>query len=727
MKKLLPHKIFTVVMEIVGPAMLCISALFCLSSAYSLPADSEDYIILFGLLFSMLFTLVLKVKWVRIPVCLLIFLGLAAIGLWSQDTLRSGLYSIFASVDESFGFNLAESIELSLSATEQMAQNGRMFIWAAASAVITFYYCCCCNLMRTPMLSYIIALPLAVFTMLYLDSPPDTDHIVFMVFSLCLLPLQQMYYQSENPRFGFVTLLLCVFLLGFVLLMRPVAKAIDLSWLETDFFNDMIQSTGSGSSDEDSELDAPDFIDLVDAGQDVGEEVVMRVTSTVAMQLYLRGYSLAAYTGTTFEQPERHYSGSDMPLQFASAAVRYSYSELPAHALTVEYAAPAHLVHTPYFAVLSSDLDIGEGSIEMLGGIQSYIVDFTPYSDITISSVVLPEHYAEEEAAYREYVYENYTADLPEHREFALAIGVDSSTDPIAAVSIITEFLRSNCTYSRTVEASPDGVDTVMYFLNESLTGNCVHYASSTVALLQASGIPARFVGGYMIQVPAANVATEVTASDAHAWVEVYLDGIGWIPFEATFALSQLSPENLTTPSPSPEPTLAPTATPVEATPEPTEAQPTLDPSEQQMQSEEPTLAPTLSPDSTPEPDSDSPDEPSEPPSPILYVLLGLIALVALVIARRFLVRSHRERRMRAMDNNAFALYAYHYAQRLIRRGFVGSPELTVLANKARFSQHKLTSEEREAISSVLAGYRTQLKNMPLLKRLSILYFFALM
>jgi transglutaminase-like putative cysteine protease len=72
-------------------------------------------------------------------------------------------------------------------------------------------------------------------------------------------------------------------------------------------------------------------------------------------------------------------------------------------------------------------------------------------------------------------------------------------------------------------------------FLFETGEGYCVHFATSMVTLLRLNGIPARIVSGYCYAFPARNVDRFVVTGDmAHAWVEAYIDGAGWIPFEPT-------------------------------------------------------------------------------------------------------------------------------------------------------------------------------------------------
>lgn len=71
------------------------------------------------------------------------------------------------------------------------------------------------------------------------------------------------------------------------------------------------------------------------------------------------------------------------------------------------------------------------------------------------------------------------------------------------------------------------------YFMLESKTGYCVHYATALTLLAREMGHPARFVQGYYIK--RNNKGQDlVTERKAHAWCEVYFDYFGWVAFEAT-------------------------------------------------------------------------------------------------------------------------------------------------------------------------------------------------
>ncbi len=70
-------------------------------------------------------------------------------------------------------------------------------------------------------------------------------------------------------------------------------------------------------------------------------------------------------------------------------------------------------------------------------------------------------------------------------------------------------------------------------FLFHTQRGYCVHYASAMVLMLRLCGIPARYVRGFL-RTPREDGA--VLASDAHAWAEGYMEGLGWVRFEPTAA-----------------------------------------------------------------------------------------------------------------------------------------------------------------------------------------------
>ena len=84
----------------------------------------------------------------------------------------------------------------------------------------------------------------------------------------------------------------------------------------------------------------------------------------------------------------------------------------------------------------------------------------------------------------------------------------------------------------------PEGQDPLQWFLTTSRTGNQMLYVSAAVGAFRAHGIPARYVEGYYLGVSkiqdSKNGEVSITGENAHAWVEVYFDGVGWKAVDVT-------------------------------------------------------------------------------------------------------------------------------------------------------------------------------------------------
>lgn len=104
----------------------------------------------------------------------------------------------------------------------------------------------------------------------------------------------------------------------------------------------------------------------------------------------------------------------------------------------------------------------------------------------------------------------------------------------------IERYVAENFTYTLTPRRAPLGRDYVDFLLFDSKEGFCTHFATTMAVLCRAAGIPARIAEGYVLLATPTGYTPEglgnydVTNQQAHAWVEVYFEGIGWLPFEPT-------------------------------------------------------------------------------------------------------------------------------------------------------------------------------------------------
>ena len=128
----------------------------------------------------------------------------------------------------------------------------------------------------------------------------------------------------------------------------------------------------------------------------------------------------------------------------------------------------------------------------------------------------------------------------PRVRELALDITAEKNTWYEKAIAIENYFDRPEYVYEKTDVMIPgEEDDYVDQFLFDSKQGYCDNFSSSMVVLLRTLGIPSRWVKGYsegdFIRLAENSKRVfEVTNNNAHSWVEVYFNNVGWVPFEPT-------------------------------------------------------------------------------------------------------------------------------------------------------------------------------------------------
>lgn len=105
----------------------------------------------------------------------------------------------------------------------------------------------------------------------------------------------------------------------------------------------------------------------------------------------------------------------------------------------------------------------------------------------------------------------------------------------------IEKYLRTNFPYNLQVEEVPSGSEFLDYFLFEEQQGYCTYYATAMAVMLRLEGIPSRYVEGYLVKDKVDDEEYEVKQRNAHAWVEAYIEPVGWVTFEATPAF-EVSP-----------------------------------------------------------------------------------------------------------------------------------------------------------------------------------------
>ena len=163
-----------------------------------------------------------------------------------------------------------------------------------------------------------------------------------------------------------------------------------------------------------------------------------------------------------------------------------------------------------------------------------------PNSLYTVTNSIVtatPDELSEAGNTYPNWIKDHYIQlppNLPSGIKRLSELATDGHENAYDKVIAIKQYL-SKMNYSRDVEAPPEGVDGVDYFLFVQKSGNCVHFSSAMAVMLRSIGIPSRISVGYA---PGEwNKETGISilrAEQRHAWPEVYFPGYGWVGFEAT-------------------------------------------------------------------------------------------------------------------------------------------------------------------------------------------------
>lgn len=129
----------------------------------------------------------------------------------------------------------------------------------------------------------------------------------------------------------------------------------------------------------------------------------------------------------------------------------------------------------------------------------------------------------------------------PRSRQWAQELRQQNSNDADLVQALLGHFNQQPFFY--TLNPTPLGQHSNDEFLFDTRRGFCEHYAGAMTFVLRAAGIPARVAAGYQGgEINNRGGYVLVHQFDAHAWVEVWLEGQGWVSVDPTF---QVAPERI--------------------------------------------------------------------------------------------------------------------------------------------------------------------------------------
>jgi hypothetical protein len=101
-------------------------------------------------------------------------------------------------------------------------------------------------------------------------------------------------------------------------------------------------------------------------------------------------------------------------------------------------------------------------------------------------------------------------------------------------VARVQRYLLNGNRFHYTTTLPQAGPDPLVDFLQDGHAGDCQHFAGAAALLLRLAGVPTRVAVGYATGMPHGQGHFTVRDLDAHAWIEVYFQGYGWVAFNPT-------------------------------------------------------------------------------------------------------------------------------------------------------------------------------------------------
>ena len=270
-----------------------------------------------------------------------------------------------------------------------------------------------------------------------------------------------------------------------------------------------------------------------DGGADI---IAFVVNGDTSGQLYLRYKSFGSYHGTGWNAATEYGGTLDggLSYNYLTGQTLEKYGMNQSNVTITAYAGfmlPYYFVGGDGFTKQTSDVSF-VGDYSAAYSVPYYVFDFSQ------SHSLINGNYAADDDAYYEFVRANYL-DVPETtKEYLQGIALTENwvegeityEDIVAIAQYIRKSAKYNMEYNTRLDYEKD---VVVSFLDKYKEGVCRHYASAATLLYRTLGIPARYTIGYAGSTVAGE-DVEITGKQAHAWVEIYIKGLGWVDMEVT-------------------------------------------------------------------------------------------------------------------------------------------------------------------------------------------------
>lgn len=128
-----------------------------------------------------------------------------------------------------------------------------------------------------------------------------------------------------------------------------------------------------------------------------------------------------------------------------------------------------------------------------------------------------------------------YYLEVPEEEAKILQQNIPAcSNNVVDAISTVRHYLKNQISYSEECATYDPDKNYLRQALLEDKKGYSVQFATVATLMFRYYGVPARYVEGYWSPNEDEKETVELKNTDAHAWVEVYVKGMGFVPIEVT-------------------------------------------------------------------------------------------------------------------------------------------------------------------------------------------------
>lgn len=300
---------------------------------------------------------------------------------------------------------------------------------------------------------------------------------------------------------------------------------------------DSVEDTVAGGEFELSDTPFQPDISRLGGSVELSDEIIMRVRAD--RPYYLRGTVKEEYTGSQWETvQEKIYLMEDNEFDIEPESIGYESETVTIYPDSLK----TRTIFNPYFTYKVTGIEIELVYNDSLQ-IQRNRGDMNQQDPYTV------EFFTPMLTSQRGYT-EREMDDLRPY--FSLPDTVTDRTRTLAAeitqdengiydkLSALEQYLRSGYPYSLSTSDLPEDADFVDHFLFTERKGYCTYYASAMGVMARSLGIATRYVEGFRMS-DEKNAQGEyiIRKNRAHAWIEAYVPGSGWMTFEPTGSLTE--------------------------------------------------------------------------------------------------------------------------------------------------------------------------------------------